>query len=35
MGQSNIQINRKMLAELAVRDPEAFSSVVKAAQPGS
>jgi ribosomal protein L20 len=24
-----------MLAELAVRDPKAFSSVVKAAQPGS
>jgi len=33
MGQSNIQINRKMLAELAVRDPKAFSSVVKAASP--
>jgi ribosomal protein L20 len=31
MGQSNIQINRKMLADLAVRDPKAFSSVVKAA----
>ena len=35
MGQSNIQINRKMLADLAVRDPNAFSSVVKAASPGS
>ncbi len=35
MGQSNIQINRKMLADLAVRDPKAFSSVVKAASPGS
>jgi len=35
MGQTNIQINRKMLADLAVRDPKAFSSVVKAAQPGS
>jgi len=28
---SNIQLNRKMLADLAVRDPGAFSSVVKAA----
>ena len=35
MGQSNIQINRKMLADLAVRDPKAFSSVVMAANPGS
>ena len=35
MGRSNIQINRKMLADLAVRDPKAFSSVVKAASPGS
>jgi large subunit ribosomal protein L20 len=30
--QSDIQINRKMLADLAVRDPEAFASVVSAAQ---
>lgn len=28
---ANIQLNRKMLADLAVRDPEAFRSVVKAA----
>jgi large subunit ribosomal protein L20 len=28
---SNIMLNRKMLADLAVRDPGAFSSVVKAA----
>ncbi|HEY4666343.1 MAG TPA: 50S ribosomal protein L20, partial [Anaerolineales bacterium] len=34
MGLANIQINRKMLADLAVRDPKAFSSVVKAAKPG-
>ncbi len=27
----NIQLNRKMLSELAVRDPQAFSQVVKVA----
>jgi large subunit ribosomal protein L20 len=32
---SDIQINRKMLADLAVRDPKAFSSVVKAAKPST
>ena len=30
--QNDIMINRKMLADLAVRDPEAFTSVVSAAQ---
>lgn len=30
--QANIQLNRKMLADLAVRDPQAFSEVVKSAQ---
>lgn len=30
--QNDIMINRKMLAELAVRDPEAFTSVVSAAR---
>jgi large subunit ribosomal protein L20 len=35
MRKSNIQINRKMLADLAVRDPKAFSSVVKAAKPSA
>jgi large subunit ribosomal protein L20 len=28
MKKSNIQLNRKMLADLAVRDPEAFTAVV-------
>lgn len=32
MRQSDIQLNRKMLADLAVRDPKAFKSVVKAAK---
>lgn len=31
MKGANIGLNRKMLADLAVRDPGAFSSVVKAA----
>ncbi len=35
MRKSEIQLNRKMLADLAVRDPKAFSSVVKAAKPTS
>ncbi len=30
--QANIQLNRKMLADLAVRDPKAFSEVVKTAE---
>lgn len=29
--QADIQLNRKMLADLAVRDPQAFSAVVEAA----
>jgi len=29
--QTNINLNRKMLADLAVREPEAFSEVVKIA----
>lgn len=32
MKQANIKINRKMLADMAVRDPKAFSEVVKAAK---
>ncbi len=28
--QANIQLNRKMLADLAVRDPNAFKAIVKA-----
>jgi large subunit ribosomal protein L20 len=28
MKQANIQINRKMLADMAVRDPQAFKAVV-------
>jgi len=32
MKQSDIQLNRKMLADLAVRDPQAFSAVVEKAQ---
>ena len=34
MKVSNIAINRKMLADLAVRDPEAFTAVVAKAQAG-
>jgi len=30
--QANIQINRKMLADLAVRDPQAFAAVVEQAK---
>lgn len=32
MKQSDIKLNRKMLADLAVRDPQAFSAVVEKAQ---
>lgn len=32
MKQAGIQLNRKMLADLAVRDPQAFSAVVEKAQ---
>ncbi len=32
--QSEITLNRKMLADLAVRDPKAFSAVVEKAQAG-
>ena len=32
MKQSEITLNRKMLADLAVRDPQAFSTVVEKAQ---
>lgn len=32
LAKANIQLNRKMLAELAARDFEAFRSVVKAAE---
>lgn len=35
MRLADIRINRKLLADLAVRDPKAFSSVVKAAKPSS
>jgi large subunit ribosomal protein L20 len=31
MRQTNINLNRKMLADLAVREPEAFTEVVKIA----
>ncbi|MDH5605545.1 MAG: 50S ribosomal protein L20 [Anaerolineae bacterium] len=34
MKQSKIQLNRKMLADIAVRDPQTFSEVVKAAKAG-
>jgi large subunit ribosomal protein L20 len=30
--QHDIRLNRKMLADIAVRDPQAFSAVVEAAQ---
>ena len=29
MKQANIQLNRKMLADLAVKNPEAFSSIIE------
>jgi len=32
--QAQINLNRKMLADLAVRDPQAFSSIVAQAQAG-
>jgi len=32
MKKANISINRKMLADLAVRDPQAFSAVVEKAK---
>ena len=32
MKKANIKINRKMLADMAVRDPKAFAEVVKAAK---
>jgi large subunit ribosomal protein L20 len=32
MKQSGITLNRKMLADMAVRDPQAFSAVVEKAQ---
>ncbi|MFQ5921698.1 MAG: 50S ribosomal protein L20 [Anaerolineales bacterium] len=35
MRVSDIRINRKFLADMAVRDPKAFASVVKAAKPSS
>ena len=35
MGKADIRINRKFLADMAVRDPKAFTSVVKAAKPSS
>ena len=34
MKVSNIELNRKMLADLAVRDPQAFSAVVAQAKAG-
>ena len=34
MKASGIALNRKMLADLAVRDPQAFSAVVAKAQAG-
>jgi large subunit ribosomal protein L20 len=34
MRSANILINRKMLADLAVRDPKAFAAVVSKAQAG-
>lgn len=34
MKENRIAINRKILADLAVRDPQAFSAIVKKAQAG-
>ena len=33
LGQSGVAINRKVLADLAVRDPAAFAAVVEQARP--
>ncbi len=35
MREADIRINRKFLADMAARDPKAFTSVVKAAKPSS
>ncbi len=35
MREADIRINRKFLADMAVRDPKAFTAVVKAAKPSS
>ena len=32
MKQANIELDRKSLADIAVRDPEAFSAIVEAAK---
>ena len=32
LGKAGIQLNRKMLADMAVRDPQAFASLVTAAK---
>jgi large subunit ribosomal protein L20 len=32
LGQKDIQINRKVLADLAVNDPETFTAIVEEAQ---
>jgi large subunit ribosomal protein L20 len=32
MKQANIRLNRKMLADLAIRDPQAFQAIVQKAQ---
>ncbi|MDE0188729.1 MAG: 50S ribosomal protein L20, partial [bacterium] len=34
LNSAGVEINRKMLADLAVNDPEAFSQLVKIAQEG-
>jgi len=34
LSSAGVEINRKMLADLAVNDPEAFSQLVKIAQEG-
>lgn len=33
--QSNLELDRKVLAEIAVNDPEAFSSIVKQVMPAN
>jgi large subunit ribosomal protein L20 len=33
MKAADIRLNRKMLADLAVREPQAFAAVVQAAKP--
>ena len=34
LGKANVTLNRKMLSEIAIRDPEGFSTIVERARSG-